>query len=299
MAVNLIAVGNSSIDNIITPCRTLYPHVCGGNCFHSGIAASIMSDNVALLTSVPSNFPKKYLDSFQNMGIDTSCVRIVDAEVNFEELFVYEENGDRLDNLFLDKCFEFKTTDLSDVDIALITSQSVKEQYTYANFRNDFAVDIQSLNPVWNIESVHLAPTKFESHYSFLMHGFPFITLDPGSYIKDLQYDEIIDIVKKVSFFMPSKKELSWILPELDIFDAMKKIVNDSGISMVCKNGKKGSVAYDAGSKEFYQIGIYPSVRNDLTGAGDSFCGSFNATYVQGNYSMLDSVRIATVVAGK
>ncbi len=299
MVVNLVTVGNSSIDNIITPSRTFYPHVCGGNCFHSGIAASILNENVALLTCVPSNFPSKYLELFGEAGVETSSIKVVDVEVNYEELFIYEENGDRIDNLFLDKDFEFRTTNLTDEDVAFIKTNVIENQYTYSNFRSEFAVDSESLDASWDVKSVHLAPTNFESHYSFLKKGFSLITLDPGAYLKKLKYDEVIDILNMVSVFMPSKKELSWIYPDLELYEAMKKLIRDCGVSVVCKNGQDGSLVYDAETKDLYKVGIFPTHRNDLTGAGDSFCGSFNAAYYSESNSLINSVRIATVVAGK
>jgi sugar/nucleoside kinase (ribokinase family) len=48
---------------------------------------------------------------------------------------------------------------------------------------------------------------------------------------------------------------------------------------IVIKRGASGQMLYDATTKKRWEIPAYPSRLEDLSGAGDSFCGGFLAGY--------------------
>jgi sugar/nucleoside kinase (ribokinase family) len=50
---------------------------------------------------------------------------------------------------------------------------------------------------------------------------------------------------------------------------------------VVIKQGDHGAALFDRERDAFYQILPYPANVNDLTGAGDSFCGAFAIGYLE------------------
>lgn len=294
---NLI-VGNSSIDNVIFPDGTFYRGICGGNGFHSSMAASILSKDVALLSTVPSNFPLKYLKKLSASGIDISGVAICDKSVECEELFVYESNGDRQDGIFICKGMLDELPDmLSHIAVKKLCSCDAKG-YSFKDFHNEFKPNARTIPAEWDIRSVHLAPTALDVCISFLDMKIETKTLDPGKYLIGMQYERVVELVSKTTVFAPSQKEMSYIFPGLSLFESVARLGIDGRTSVVCKNGGNGSVVYDAFDGCVYSVGVFPSASVDFTGAGDSFCGALSVCLSNG-FSIIDSVRKATVVASK
>lgn len=294
---NLI-VGNSSVDNVIFPDGTLCRSVCGGNGFHASMAASILSNDVALLSTVPSNFPFEYLTKLSAIGIDISRVVICNKPVECEELFVYESNGDRLDGIFIRKeILDDLPGMLSPIAVKKLCSYDA-EGYSFKNFHDEFKPDAKTIPAEWGIRSVHLAPTALDVCISFLDMKIDTKILDPGKYLMGMKYGDVVELVSKATVFAPSQKEMSYIFPGLSLFESVARLGIDGRTNIVCKNGGNGSIVYDAFDGCVYSVGVFPSTPIDFTGAGDSFCGALSICISNG-FSIIDSVRMATVVAAK
>lgn len=295
----LLIIGNSSIDNVLTKDKIFHQSISGGNSLHASMAAKIISENVSVLTNVPANFPKKYIDKLIEHGIDTSLINRVDKKIDWQELFLYDENGDRIDNLFINLDENLDGVKLNDNQVKKLIKDSKIDVYSYNNFREDNAPNICLIPKDWKIESVHLAPTDFYVHKYVLSMDIPIKTLDPGKYLINLNYEEVKDLVSKTTVFAPSKKEMMYIFPNQDVILSTIKLGKDCNTNIVCKNGNKGCYVYSSEKDCCYEIGTYPEKEVlNLTGAGDSFCGALNAALTSG-YTLLDSVKMATVVASK
>jgi len=299
MKKNLV-VGNSSIDNIIFADGTFYQHVCGGNAFQASVSASCFSQDVAILTVVPENFPQKYLEFLQKKGIDIAGVKTIAGNLLKEELFIYQKNGDRIDNIFIqfDKDWHLKRLDGKAIDFLISLAEGHLEKDSYKVFRETYRPSIDVLPPEWGYASIHIAPTKIESVFEALSLASDVKTLDPGSYVKTMGYDDVLDLVKATDVFIPSKKEMQWIFSDLPLYEAFRKLSKDASTSIVCKNGKEGCFVYDHTKKSEYSVGTYPAIVKDFTGAGDSFCGALNVCYANG-VSLLDSAKAGTISAAK
>lgn len=296
---HIVIMGNCSIDNIIKADGTYHQHVCGGNSFHAAMAAGIIADNVSILVNVPENFPQRFIDDLNQHGIDTSLIKRREKSVIWEELFIYRANGDREDGLFVNIKENLEGCCVSKEKLLSLSVPSSEKIYCYDDFRADYYPDIDTIPKEWKVQSLHIAPQLLAVHKKAISTTIPIKTLDPGHYLKDLSYSEILDIVSDCTVFAPSKKELRYIFPTTDIVESVIKLGADSNTNIVCKNGKNGAVVFDAADKRCYEVGIFPEEKvENLTGAGDSFCGALNASLASG-FSILQSVRMATVVAAK
>lgn len=299
MKDRIVIVGNSSIDNVITSDGVFHQSVCGGNCFHAAMAAGILSDKVSIITNIPNNYPEGNIVALEKHGVDVSCIRRKEKEVFLTELFVYEKNGDRKDGIFVNMTKNIDGQKLSENEVLKMITSDKSDSYTYNDFHVEYAPSIESISPDWNIRSLHLAPTTFSSFLSFLSLDVPIKTVDPGRFLIGMNYEDIIDIIKKTTVFIPSKKEMSYIFPQRDIVSSVVQLVRDSNRSIVCKIGHDGCILMSPNDYKCFHVGIYPEKEIvNLTGAGDSFCGALNAALVKG-FSLLDSARIASVVAAK
>lgn len=295
--INLV-VGNSSLDNIVLSNGTFLRGVCGGNSFHAAMAASILSKDVAVLTAIPSNYPSIHLDRLSSRGVDVSMVKKCPKAVECEELFVYERNGDRRDNVFLD----YNVLDALPLQLGLKEVDRLLSLdchgYSFKEFHDEFKPEFMDIPASWRLSSVHLAPTSLSVHKAFLGMNLGVVTLDPGRYLIGMPYEEVVDMVSRTMVFAPSRKEMSYIFPNIGLVDAVKRLGSDCGTNIVCKNGGDGSIVYDSSCGAVSSVGVFPSNPVDFTGAGDSFCGALNVCLAKG-IALVDAVRMATVVAAK
>ncbi len=295
-----LVVGNSSIDNIVASDGTFYQHVCGGNAFQASLSASCFSQEVAILTVVPENFPSRYLAFLQEKGIDITGVKKIKGDLLKEELFIYQKNGDRLDNIFIqfDKDWHLQRLDGEAIDSLISLAEENLGEDSYKIFRDTYRPSVGLLPLEWEYASIHIAPTKIESVLEVLSLPSDVKTLDPGGYIKAMAYDDVLDIVKATDVFIPSKKEMQWIFGDLPVFEAFEKLAKDSRTSIVCKNGKEGCLVFDHSTMARYWVGTYPAEVKDFTGAGDFFCGALSVCFANG-LTLLDAAKAGTVAAAK
>lgn len=293
----VVVVGNSSIDSILTKESIFYKNVCGGNCFHASMAASVITDNVAIVTNIPYNYPEENIAKLKTNGIDTSLIKRRKESVECEELFIYKENGDRTDGLFINPHNYVNEKRLNREEIEALVNLASNDSYSYKDFRLQYEPCIDSFPSEWKIASVHIAPTTLVYSLKILNMDIPIITLDPGKYIQSMEYEKIKDMVKKSTVFCPSKKEMEWIFSKYTISESVLKLGKDTNTNIVCKNGGDGCLVYLREKKKVFKLSSFPTTKiKNLTGAGDSFCGALNASLYKG-YSVLDSVCMATIVA--
>ncbi len=194
---NILVIGNSSIDNVLKADNIFHQSISGGNSFHASMAAGIISKNVAILTNVPANYPKTYLNQLRKHGIDISFLSIKNINVEWEELFVYQENGDRSDGMYINLQTDMDGKELTENQVKALLESARSDVYSYQDFRQEHVPDIESIPNNWDITSVHLAPTSLSVHEKVLSMDIPIKTLDPGRYLLELDYDEIKALVSK------------------------------------------------------------------------------------------------------
>lgn len=296
----VLVIGNTSIDSVVMSSGDFYKSVCGGNGIHSSMAARTVYDGkVSLMTNIPANFPKKYVDSLIYNDIDLQYTKTCMQSVDYDELFVYQPNGERIDGIYIKGFDELDGKTLSSEQINLMLRESKKDNvYSFMEFRKENPLSLDSISYCHKFKAIHLAPTTYEIHVNATNLDADIITLDPGRYLIGMEYSKVVDLASKVTVFAPSKKELRYIFPSLSVEEGTRRLGQDSNTSVVTKNGEKGSIVYDKESKKIFAVGSYPSDVKDLTGAGDSFCGSLCALLAM-EYPLLDSIRMASVVAGK
>lgn len=295
----ILVIGNSSIDNVLKADNIFHQSISGGNSFHASMAAGIISQHVAILTNIPANYPKRYIDQLHDHGIDISLLSIKKTPVEWEELFVYQENGDRSDGIFINIHTDMDKKELTEDQVRELLDSARTDVYSYQDFRQEYVPDIETIPNDWDIASVHLAPTSLSVHEQVLAMDIPIKTLDPGKYLLELTYEQIKALVSKTTVFAPSKKEMHYIFPQENIIEATIKLGKDCNTHIICKNGKDGCYVYDNTEGNCYVVGTYPENEiQNLTGAGDSFCGALNASLTEG-YSLIDAARMATVVSAK
>jgi len=108
-----------------------------------------------------------------------------------------------------------------------------------------------------------------------------FVLIDVLPYPINGNFDDpdLLKLLSRADAFMPSEAEAESMMPghEAEIF--CREIAARGPKIVVIKQGDHGAAIYDRNSNVFKQILPYPAEIDDLTGAGDSFCGGFSIGY--------------------
>jgi ribokinase len=93
--------------------------------------------------------------------------------------------------------------------------------------------------------------------------------------------DDVRSLIQGLAAFLPSEQEIRALFwgRTNDLWQMAEELGNFGCELIVVKRGAHGQMLYDSVSKKRWEIPAYPARLEDLTGAGDSFCGGFSAGY--------------------
>lgn len=287
MGISFLTIGNFNIDNTVSADGVLLLKKLGGNAIYSAIGAHIWSGDVGVVSVIPENFPQQWLDELLKAGINLSGVRKTPPPVDLEEWFFYQPDGSRKDHIYAPSYLYSKFKNRKD----RLSSEEVQQLYQIVNdYPQDTGLSFgkfRQLNPITPddipqscraIHGCHIAPNSYSIHKALTesLKGLGvFVTLDPGTYVKDISKDELAYLLSHVDGFLPSLKELTALYPEKEPEEAIMAMSQMGPRVIAVKIGSKGSLIWDKDRNRVMHIPPVKSKVVDLTGAGDAFCGGF------------------------
>ena len=110
-----------------------------------------------------------------------------------------------------------------------------------------------------------------------------FVSVDVSPYPINGNLDDpdLLQLLRRADAFMPSEAEAESLMPGYETKSFCREIAARGPKIVVIKQGDHGAVLYDRQQDCFRQILPYPADVDDLTGAGDSFCGGFATGYLE------------------
>lgn len=287
MGISFLTIGNFNIDNTVSADGVLLLKKLGGNAIYSAIGAHIWSRDVGVFSVIPENFPQQWLDELQKAGIDLSGIRKSSPPVDLEEWFFYQPDGSRKDHIYAPSHLFTKFKQHKDH----LNHEEVQQLYeVVTEYPQDNGVSFgkfRQINPIQPdhipsnflaIHGCHIAPNSYSIHkaltQTFKELGI-FVTLDPGTYVKDISQSELAGLLSQVDVFLPSLKELIALFPNMDHEEAILALSEMGPKAIVVKKGAEGSLVWDKNHDGITHIPPVKSKVVDLTGAGDAFCGGF------------------------
>jgi sugar/nucleoside kinase (ribokinase family) len=125
-----------------------------------------------------------------------------------------------------------------------------------------------------------------------------FVSVDISPYPLDGNLDDpdLLKLLSRVDAFMPSEAEAETLMPAHTPRTFCREISARGPKIVVLKQGDHGATLFHREQGFLYRVRPFPANVEDLTGAGDSFCGGFAVGYLEtGN--MLDAAFYGTVSA--
>jgi len=239
----ILITGTVAFDEIETP-HGSSGKIIGGAGTYIGIASSLLTNNLAIVSIIGEDFPEKEIKFLNDRGINTDMIEKVTGGKTFYWKGKYHENMINRDTI---------TTDLN-----------VLEKFNPV------------LNPEFSSSEIvllgNLHPAVQNAVINQSTNPNRFIIMDTMNFWMDNTLDELLSVIKKVNLIIINDEEAHQLTGEKNIFNAGEKILKMGPEKVIIKKGEHGSIFLDAQNK--YMLPAFP-VENlvDPTGAGDSFAG--------------------------
>ena len=100
-----LAVGNCTLDDVVTPDGQISPRQLGGNAVYAAAGMRLWGVDVSLVSVVGADYPNVWLEQLADAGIDVSAVtRIEEPHLLRSRAFYFADGSrtDRIDEAALD-----------------------------------------------------------------------------------------------------------------------------------------------------------------------------------------------------
>lgn len=257
MALDVLCVGNTTIDDVVLWDGTTEMQSFGGDAIYAAIAGSWWTDKIEFLAPIGCDYPVENLEVLRSAG--WNLIGLPERSVpTLRNWALYEEDGRRR---------WVMRNDPGDFGLLSPTPEDIPPDYRDSRSFMLLAMDFKAQNVLIN---------ALQSQDRGSM-----VAMDLPEHVLEGNESLILDMVAKVDVFMPSEVEVRHLCGHGDMTRAAREFA-DLGVKVVViKLGPEGSLVYDSSAGTTIRAPAYPTSVRDTTGAGDSYCGAFMAMYVQ------------------
>jgi ribokinase len=277
LPVKHLCVGSLVLDDTVYADGRTKMAVPGGNALYAAAGAGIWSGQVGLVAVVGYDWPVEYTDTLSRSTIDISGLISKEAET-MRAWVIYEHSGYRR---YFSRNTELVL--LTPSPYATLTAEDAAAYSAVARRVHLRSSPLPQELPahLWHVDSIHLCPMRLETIVAWTdyLQDKPdiFVSVDilPYPLNGNLDDSDLLKILGRVDAFLPSELEAETLLPGCDAETFCREIAARGPKIVGLKQGQDGAAWYDRNRDFFGRLLPYPAQVNDLTGAGDSFCGGF------------------------
>lgn len=253
--LDVVCLGNVSIDDIVLHEGTTRMACFGGDAIYAALSARMWSDAVQFVAPIGTDYPIEHIARLQGAGWDLQGMPRRDVPTH-RNWVIYEQDGRRTWVLRTDENNFFLLSPLT-ADIP----PAFRQTRSFLILAMDLAAQ--------------------EDLVAGLRGGEALIALDPQEDYIPGNEQRVLGMLAGVDIFLPSEIEVERLLGHQDYPRAAIQFA-ELGCKIVgIKLGARGSLLYDARSRRFTRLPAAAAQVVDTTGAGDSFSGGFMARYLQ------------------
>ena len=249
----ILITGTVAFDEIETP-HGSSGKIIGGAGTYIGIASSLLTNNLAIVSIIGEDFPEKEIKFLNDRGINTDMIEKVAGGKTFYWKGKYHENMINRDTV--------------------ATELNVLEKFNPV------------INPEFSSSKIvllgNLHPAVQNAVINQSTNSNRFIIMDTMNFWMDNALDELLSVIKKVNLLIINDEEAQQLTGEKNIFNAGKKILKMGPEKVIIKKGEHGSIYLDVQNK--YMLPAFPVEKLvDPTGAGDSYAGGIAGVLATAN----------------
>ncbi|MBB6459141.1 PfkB family carbohydrate kinase [Flammeovirga kamogawensis] len=243
--MSLLTVGSVAFDAIETPFGKT-DKIIGGAGTYISIASSFFTKPVRVVAVVGDDFPKEYIKTLEDQGVDTEGLQIKENEKTFFWAGKYHNDMNSRDTL--------------------VTELNVLENFdpiVPASYQGSEYVMLGNLSP-------QVQSTVIER----LTQKPKLIVMDTMNFWMDIAFDDLMKTISMVDLLSINDEEARQLSGEYSLRKAAKKIMAMGPKYLIIKKGEHGALLFH--KDEVFSAPALPLEEVfDPTGAGDTFAGGF------------------------
>lgn len=308
MTVRHLCIGSLALnDTVYADGRTSMADP-GGNALYAAVGANLWSDEIGIVAVVGYDWPRDYTTMLNRSSINTTGLLNTDEET-LRAWTIYEASGfrryfSRNTEVVLLTPSPFSASPLTQEEATRYSQAARRVHMRNSPSPNDLPASLH------NVDSIHICPMRMETIMEWVKYlekkPSIFVSVDilpyPSGGYNNLNDPDLTRLLRRVDAFLPSEAEANSIMPRIKPEKFCRKIAQYGPQIVAVKLGDHGAVVYDRERDFFCHIQPYPADVDDLTGAGDSFCGGFTIGYLKTNdavqATMYGTVSASFVIEG-
>jgi len=280
-----LIAGRLTRDYVILPTGDTFIDVPGGSALYATVGLAIWepSPRPGMLSRVGEDYPRLWLEKFDQRGLDTRGVTILPQAIDVRTFTSYSdwETPTHRDPIsqFANLGIPFPKSLLGYEDRSKSLDSRTKLLPTSLR-QGDFPTDYLGATVA------HLCPADYLTHSvlpALLRQAqFTFITLDPSpGYMNPTFLGDVPSIITGLTAFLPSEEEIRSLFHgrSFDLWEMIEALAVYGCEYIILKRGVRGQMLYDSTNHSRWEIPPYPARIVNPIGAGDAFCGGFLAGY--------------------
>ena len=249
--LDIVTIGHTSIDNIEIGGES--KRQLGGAAVYSAMAAKVFG-KTGIVSRVGMDFPPSFLKILTETGISTTGIRKINGNSTF---FSIEYNGSGSANYKGFKLNAGRNISAEDIPISFL-----------------------------NAKGFHIAPMnpgKQRRIVDFLRaHSYGVVSLNTYMGYAHQHKKALLELMDIVDIFTINDEEAMLLADSKSFEHALEKIKKVPHNLVIITMGVYGSIVLSDSEINFFPS-VYQERVVDLTGCGDSFAGSFLASYLKTN----------------
>lgn len=257
----------------------------GGNALYASVGANIWSTRVGIVAVVGYDWPPDYTQTLAQSAINTAGLTHTNEET-LRAWTIYEASGYRRYFSRNTEVVLLTPSPYSSTPLTAEEAAAYSEAARRVHVRNS-PLPTELPEPLWQVDTLHLCPMRLETILTWInyLQDKPniFVSVDilPYPLRGNLDDPNLRKLLSRANAFLPSEAEAESLMPGHEAETFCREIAKRGPQIVGVKQGDHGIAIYDRNQDIFKQLNAYPANVDDLTGAGDSFCGGFAIGYAE------------------
>ena len=263
--MSLLSIGTVAFDALETPYGKT-DKIIGGSCTYISLSAAFFLPKVNVVAVVGDDFPKEYMETLEEKGIDLTGLQIKEGEKTFFWAGKYHNNMNTRDTL------------VTDLNVLADFQPAIPDAYQDCDY-----LMLGNLTPQVQIDAIQGLSKRPK-----------LIVMDTMNFWMNVAMDDLKRVLKMVDVLCINDEEARQLSEQYSLRIAAKMIMAMGPKTLIIKKGEHGALLFQE-DKMFYCPALPLEEVFDPTGAGDTFVGGFIGYLAQKDDVSFDSMRQAIV----
>jgi len=243
--MSLLVVGTVAFDAIETPFGKT-DKIIGGAATYAGLSASFFTDNINLVSVVGDDFPDETIQGFNNRGISTEGLQILEGQKSFFWSGRYHNDMNTRDTL------------ATELNVILSFDPIIPDSYQDCEF----------------LMLGNLMPSLQMKVLDRLNERPKLVVMDTMNFWMETAMEDLQKMIARTDVLTINDAEARQLSGEYSLVKAAQKILAMGPKYLIIKKGEHGALLFN-NEQVFFAPALPLEDVFDPTGAGDTFAGGF------------------------